>query len=100
MFILISVWSFYLCNGQLLLHLMIYILLTTRIILFGGIECLNVQFVYNQYHIVFRDSKFYFEKFIYILDERRVVAGKVLHSGCVICAECHKSIGEGAFEQV
>ncbi|CAF4755979.1 unnamed protein product, partial [Rotaria sp. Silwood2] len=31
--------------------------------------------------------------------ERRLVAGKVLHSGCIICIECHKSIGEGAFEQ-
>lgn len=34
------------------------------------------------------------------LDERRLVGGKVLHSGCVVCAECQKSIGEGAFEQV
>jgi len=50
--------------------------------------------------MVFRYSKLYFEIFIYILDERRVVAGKVLHSGCVICVECRKSIGEGAFEQV
>ncbi|CAF3820966.1 unnamed protein product [Rotaria sp. Silwood1] len=32
-------------------------------------------------------------------DERRLIAGKVLHSGCIICIECHKSIGEGAFEQ-
>ncbi|CAF4605373.1 unnamed protein product [Rotaria sp. Silwood2] len=32
-------------------------------------------------------------------DERRLVAGKVLHSGCIICIECHKSIGEGTFEQ-
>ncbi|CAF5181399.1 unnamed protein product, partial [Rotaria magnacalcarata] len=32
-------------------------------------------------------------------DERRLIAGKVLHSGCIICVECHKSIGEGAFEQ-
>jgi hypothetical protein len=39
-------------------------------------------------------------KFCDILDERRVVAGKVLHSGCIICTECHKSIGEGAYEQV
>ncbi|CAF5127259.1 unnamed protein product, partial [Rotaria sp. Silwood1] len=31
--------------------------------------------------------------------ERRLIAGKVLHSGCIICIECHKSIGEGAFEQ-
>jgi hypothetical protein len=39
-------------------------------------------------------------KFIEILDERRVIGGKILHSGCVICAECQKSIGEGAYEQV
>ncbi|CAF0856476.1 unnamed protein product [Rotaria sordida] len=32
-------------------------------------------------------------------DERRLIAGKVLHSGCIVCIECHKSIGEGAFEQ-
>jgi len=38
-------------------------------------------------------------KFLF-LDERRVVAGKVLHSSCLICVECHKSIGEGVFEQV
>lgn len=37
---------------------------------------------------------------IKILDERRIVAGKILHSGCIICVECHKSIGEGTFEQV
>lgn len=29
-----------------------------------------------------------------------MIAGKILHSGCVTCIECHKSIGEGAFEQV
>ncbi|CAF3332410.1 unnamed protein product [Rotaria socialis] len=32
-------------------------------------------------------------------DERRLISGKVLHSGCIICVECHKSIGDGAFEQ-
>ncbi|CAF0714135.1 unnamed protein product [Adineta steineri] len=32
-------------------------------------------------------------------DERRVLGGKVLHSGCIVCVVCHKSIGEGAFEQ-
>jgi hypothetical protein len=40
------------------------------------------------------------ELFIQILDERRVIGGKVLHSGCMICTECQKSIGEGTFEQV
>ena len=35
-----------------------------------------------------------------ILDERRMIGSKVLHSGCVVCVECQKSIGEGAFEQV
>lgn len=34
------------------------------------------------------------------LDDRRMIGSKVLHSGCVVCAECQKSIGEGAFEQV
>ncbi|UJR31607.1 hypothetical protein I4U23_019091 [Adineta vaga] len=32
-------------------------------------------------------------------DERRLIGVKVLHSACIICVECHKSIGEGAFEQ-
>ncbi|CAF4431915.1 unnamed protein product, partial [Adineta steineri] len=32
-------------------------------------------------------------------DERRALGGKVLHSGCIVCVICHKSIGEGAFEQ-
>ncbi|CAF1546272.1 unnamed protein product, partial [Adineta ricciae] len=32
-------------------------------------------------------------------DERRLIGSKVLHSSCIVCAECHKSIGDGAFEQ-
>ncbi len=99
-FILISARRFYLCNGQLRLHLMIYISLTTLIISFVGIECRNVRFVYNQYHTVCGDLFIKVRKFIEILDERRVIGGKILHSGCVICAECQKSIGEGAYEQV
>ena len=39
-------------------------------------------------------------KDIFILDERQVIGNRVLHCACVICIECQKSIGDGAFEEV
>lgn len=38
--------------------------------------------------------------FFLFIDERRLIGGKILHNGCIMCSECQKSIGEGAFEQV
>jgi hypothetical protein len=67
MFMLLSGLSFYLCNAQLLHHFMIYILLTTLIISFGGIECLNVRFVYNRYHMVCRDVRMGIWRFDFIV---------------------------------
>ena len=35
-----------------------------------------------------------------ILDERRLIGSQVLHSRCLVCADCQKSIGDGSFEEV
>ena len=102
---LLSAWIVYLCNAQLPLHFMICRLLTTPITLFVGIECRNVPCVSNRYRTVRIDrdrcTRLASEDMPFTLsDERRLIAGRILHSGCVTCIACHKSIGDGAFEQV